>query len=102
MIRRPPRSTLFPYTTLFRSHQLLECPQVSSGGDDRVGLDPAAVLQHDVAALEGAHREHDRDAPRPQGDRRAHVCTPVTYASRIAVFACTKQNITIYSITRVL
>src|SRR2546422_3478517 len=24
MIRRPPRSTLFPYTTLFRSSQLLE------------------------------------------------------------------------------
>src|SRR6478735_10716538 len=23
MIRRPPRSTLFPYTTLFRSHRLL-------------------------------------------------------------------------------
>src|SRR2546430_12240984 len=23
MIRRPPRSTLFPYTTLFRSHSLL-------------------------------------------------------------------------------
>src|SRR5256885_9825309 len=24
MIRRPPRSTLFPYTTLFRSHDLLD------------------------------------------------------------------------------
>src|SRR3712207_7031099 len=24
MIRRPPRSTLFPYTTLFRSHQAME------------------------------------------------------------------------------
>src|SRR5688572_31360991 len=24
MIRRPPRSTLFPYTTLFRSHQVGE------------------------------------------------------------------------------
>src|SRR5256886_5439632 len=24
MIRRPPRSTLFPYTTLFRSHQHLD------------------------------------------------------------------------------
>src|SRR5258706_7619752 len=24
MIRRPPRSTLFPYTTLFRSHFLLD------------------------------------------------------------------------------
>src|SRR2546425_12830761 len=25
MIRRPPRSTLFPYTTLFRSDQLAPC-----------------------------------------------------------------------------
>src|SRR2546429_3856850 len=24
MIRRPPRSTLFPYTTLFRSHRMTE------------------------------------------------------------------------------
>src|SRR2546430_7879575 len=27
MIRRPPRSTLFPYTTLFRSAQLRSCLQ---------------------------------------------------------------------------
>src|SRR6185437_16723031 len=26
MIRRPPRSTLFPYTTLFRSHLLPDSP----------------------------------------------------------------------------
>src|SRR2546430_11370534 len=25
MIRRPPRSTLFPYTTLFRSRRLCDC-----------------------------------------------------------------------------
>src|SRR2546430_11600098 len=25
MIRRPPRSTLFPYTTLFRSHVVINC-----------------------------------------------------------------------------
>src|SRR5256885_9319414 len=30
MIRRPPRSTLFPYTTLFRSHLL-----ALDAGDDR-------------------------------------------------------------------
>src|SRR3712207_7367057 len=30
MIRRPPRSTLFPYTTLFRS-----APDAASGDDDR-------------------------------------------------------------------
>src|SRR5258708_35993321 len=28
MIRRPPRSTLFPYTTLFRSHELLSVARV--------------------------------------------------------------------------
>src|SRR5258708_11363920 len=27
MIRRPPRSTLFPYTTLFRSHVRRRCQQ---------------------------------------------------------------------------
>src|SRR3712207_7991306 len=32
MIRRPPRSTLFPYTTLFRSDRQLEVPSIT---DDR-------------------------------------------------------------------
>src|SRR5260221_3754820 len=42
MIRRPPRSTLFPYTTLFRSHLLflitLDCDQAwrASGGPNTV------------------------------------------------------------------
>src|SRR5258708_25811980 len=31
MIRRPPRSTLFPYTTLFRSPDLIGDAQVGSG-----------------------------------------------------------------------
>src|SRR2546429_5967518 len=30
MIRRPPRSTLFPYTTLFRSHAVRSCSPGSS------------------------------------------------------------------------
>src|SRR3712207_6960934 len=30
MIRRPPRSTLFPYTTLFRSHQHLATRQLAT------------------------------------------------------------------------
>src|SRR5215203_216991 len=32
MIRRPPRSTLFPYTTLFRSHHLLQLHGLSRAG----------------------------------------------------------------------
>src|SRR2546427_7871111 len=31
MIRRPPRSTLFPYTTLFRSHAKLNDAELSNG-----------------------------------------------------------------------
>src|SRR5437588_8445984 len=31
MIRRPPRSTLFPYTTLFRSYQLCGSGRASRG-----------------------------------------------------------------------
>src|SRR5256885_9145945 len=33
MIRRPPRSTLFPYTTLFRSVQLAEPPKHALAAD---------------------------------------------------------------------
>src|SRR6267378_2671862 len=32
MIRRPPRSTLFPYTTLFRSRRRSACRSSSPGG----------------------------------------------------------------------
>src|SRR3712207_7429811 len=35
MIRRPPRSTLFPYTTLFRSLLRLERPLVIEQPDDQ-------------------------------------------------------------------
>src|SRR2546430_4005525 len=38
MIRRPPRSTLFPYTTLFRSDYRRD----GGAADDRQGLQPAA------------------------------------------------------------
>src|SRR5260370_9684708 len=39
MIRRPPRSTLFPYTTLFRSHPLmmLRGGERGKGGDRGMG-----------------------------------------------------------------
>src|SRR5256884_9874663 len=40
MIRRPPRSTLFPYTTLFRSHQA-----IALGQDERDEVHLAAAMQ---------------------------------------------------------
>src|SRR6266850_6966933 len=54
MIRRPPRSTLFPYTTLFRSHpgERFRLPQQ---GDDPLGISEwvqgVAELEPDVDGL---------------------------------------------------
>src|SRR3712207_7526089 len=44
MIRRPPRSTLFPYTTLFRSLRGRTIPSLGESADTREnqqGIDPA-------------------------------------------------------------
>src|SRR5688572_33509837 len=53
MIRRPPRSTLFPYTTLFRSLQLFDALGTRLGcepGDRQILAD--AALLHDVGRSE--------------------------------------------------
>src|SRR5438552_13879770 len=39
MIRRPPRSTLFPYTTLFRSHDTLDAHRAAARWRDERTLD---------------------------------------------------------------
>src|SRR5256885_13233048 len=44
MIRRPPRSTLFPYTTLFRSHAGALPPGSEGAGTAAASVDPAHSL----------------------------------------------------------
>src|SRR3712207_7259003 len=60
MIRRPPRSTLFPYTTLFRSGdaaRLLDHGGV--GGREHALLDIDGVLEADPHMAAGQHRLRD-------------------------------------------
>src|SRR3989475_8041580 len=80
MIRRPPRSTLFPYTTLFRSLQSgtrapLERPAVritdiadqSRDGSVRLAvpaLGRAAVPGEDAERFEIGHEQGDRKSTR--------------------------------------
>src|SRR5260370_843267 len=53
MIRRPPRSTLFPYTTLFRSQRRapLRLPLVPRNGCGRPGRAPERFLPLDITSL---------------------------------------------------
>src|SRR2546426_2408279 len=65
MIRRPPRSTLFPYTTLFRSDAAAQL-----GADtieQRADLALAHLLQHLVGIAHVGFRVHVR------GERADHV-----------------------------
>src|SRR5438270_8141028 len=47
MLRRPPRSTLFPYTTLFRSRLVTKCRMQSRAGAGPRGFDWCDRLQGD-------------------------------------------------------
>src|SRR5258708_10723404 len=65
MIRRPPRSTLFPYTTLFRSLRAGECENNSTGYDSphRFRIEPLIALHRLVLRIlvfsEGRGIEND-------------------------------------------
>src|SRR5258708_39045210 len=50
MIRRPPRSTLFPYTTLFRSTANLATGIVTGGGVGGVGSATLVSIERFVGA----------------------------------------------------
>src|SRR2546430_10127508 len=56
MIRRPPRSTLFPYTTLFRSPLRRKRPQPRPTGDSALRRDE----QHTVGGVRPVQRRRRR------------------------------------------
>src|SRR2546430_15701219 len=67
MIRRPPRSTLFPYTTLFRS-----------GQDDRLGIVPDGDEGHAAERFEGLEQPAHQGLLALVGhDGDVHEATPL-------------------------
>src|SRR5690349_24255713 len=64
MIRRPPRSTLFPYTTLFRSHRIR--------GRDAAGAGHCEPRQRDRASLGQQSRSEEHTSELQS--RRDLVC----------------------------
>src|SRR5256885_10973840 len=84
MIRRPPRSTLFPYTTLFRS---LVCP--AAGARAARGLGRAGILQQPAPPGPAADRPPGfvRD-----GDRKSTRLNSSHLVISYAVFCLKKKK----------
>src|SRR2546428_599545 len=94
MIRRPPRSTLFPYTTLFRS----QAQVIQRAGVDRFGLGcrraectatgcrdgrrPGFGVAVEEADAVGAARDANRTGRAPAHDQRALAAVCLAAAQR--------------------
>src|SRR5574340_1253200 len=88
MIRRPPRSTLFPYTTLFRSDLTIV------DESDAIGFGHGLAPGNDFRRSE----EHTSELQSPKDLvcrlllGRAHVRTPDTIRTRMPLSACKTKN----------
>src|SRR2546430_17499074 len=87
MIRRPPRSTLFPYTTLFRSHDALH---------QRMAHHVLGVEERERDARHRAqHLDHVREARLPAGgqiDRKSTRLNSSHSQISYAVFCLKKKR----------
>src|SRR3712207_7577405 len=98
MIRRPPRSTLFPYTTLFRSDEQRGAGRRERAGDvlaDVAEADDGDRAAGDVGAAEHAlARDLDRgdDAERRERDRKSTRLNSSHANISYAVFCLKKKK----------
>src|SRR5258708_17908056 len=89
MIRRPPRSTLFPYTTLFRSARkrpeiaMIATTSIPSVPEEYINVDRDKVLKQGVAINDVYQTIQDRKSTRLNSSH--HI---ISYA----VFCLKKKN----------
>src|SRR3712207_6929576 len=97
MIRRPPRSTLFPYTTLFRSRNI-RVKRGDAGRGHLVGTGQRSRIGTDV--LEGACLGHLSEGGEVvAGDRKSTRLNSSHANISYAVFCLKKKNTSTRDIT---
>src|SRR2546430_12181516 len=90
MIRRPPRSTLFPYTTLFRSH----CAPANVIDHRLINGKAGVRIDHFVALI------NERKNRKENEDRKSTRLNSSHSQISYAVFCLKKKNKIIYSQTQ--
>src|SRR5256885_13742538 len=98
MIRRPPRSTLFPYTTLFRSGSVTQVPEVRTrtdrGGSGARGVGGdlrAAVVGGGLAGSEAAWALAERGVAVTLHEMRPVRMTAAHQTDRLAELGCSNS-----------
>src|SRR5690349_22532037 len=85
MIRRPPRSTLFPYTTLFRSH-------VRAGGKYRCPRETGTAAGADWSAVQRRRQPGGADPALAREDRKSTRLNSSHVEISYAVFCLKKKK----------
>src|SRR5688572_31149585 len=94
MIQRPPRSTLFPYTTLFRSYEAIhQLSKVGMGQTTCIGIggDPLIGTTH-IDALKLFADDPDTEAVILIGDRKSTRLNSSHSQISYAVFCLKKKK----------
>src|SRR5947209_17428576 len=89
MIRRPPRATLFPYTTLFRSRA--DVPPVIAGSDDRCFENECAAVEP-VRPARGQQRMVQNPPESLEADRKSTRLNSSHANNSYAVFCLKKKK----------
>src|SRR3712207_7826722 len=95
MIRRPPRSTLFPYTTLFRSQHVQHAGGQSGLLEDPGDREAAADGRADVGLEHPGVAECERGCDRPDAEDQDRKSTRLNSSHAnisYAVFCLKKQD----------
>src|SRR5256885_12779514 len=92
MIRRPPRSTLFPYTTLFRSVVDLIGVVRAARGDDGVAAHGLHVFGNDLGVGVGQREDHRTRGHLDHQDRKSTRLNSSHLVISYAVFCLKKKK----------
>src|SRR2546427_8538079 len=92
MIRRPPRSTLFPYTTLFRSAVVTASAATAGGQQQRQRGGDQGEGKAGVVKVSGTHGETVSWCLRCHGDRKSTRLNSSHSQISYAVFCLKKKK----------
>src|SRR5438874_4660994 len=102
ILRRPPRSTLFPYTTLFRSEDVPIFERDPRSDQHRRAHGRAQRLVDDATAVDRVRREPDREPAEPRPRSEEHTSELQSRRDLVCRLLLEKKKKQVRSYTRLI